>query len=56
MSHIWNYFEAGHGKGEHDGIGACIKKSIRREEMKFIGARLRDIASIVKWCASMIGE
>ena len=54
--HIWNYFENGHGKGEHDSAGACIKTSLRREEMKFIGACLRDVASIVKWCASVMGE
>ena len=56
MSHIWNYFETVHGKEEHDGASACIKTSLRREEMKYIGARLRDVASIVKWCASMMGE
>ena len=22
---LWNFFESGHGKGEHDGAGACIK-------------------------------
>ena len=56
MPHIWNYFETGHGKGEHDGARACIKNSLRREDMKFISARLRDAASIVKWCASVMGE
>ena len=33
-----------------------IKTTIRREEMKFIGARLLDAASIVQWCASVMGE
>ena len=56
VPHLWNYFENGHGKGEHDGAGACIKTTLRREEMKFIGARLRDAASIVQWCASIMGE
>lgn len=56
VPHIWNYFETGHGKGEHDGAGACIKTAIRREEMKFTGAHLQDAASIVKWCASVMGE
>ena len=55
-AHIWNYFETGHGKGEHDGASACIKTALRREEMKFIGALLRDNAYIVKWCASVMGE
>ena len=54
--HIWNYFETGHGKGEHDGAGACIKIALRREEMNFTGALLRDIASIVEWCEFVMGE
>ena len=56
MPHIWNYFETGHGKGEHDGAGACIKTTLQREEIKFTGAHLQDVASIVKWCASVMGE
>ena len=56
VPHICNYFETVHGKGEHDGIGAWIKISLRREEMKFTGALLRDATSIVKWCASVMGE
>ena len=40
VPHVWNYFETGHGKGEHDGAGACIKTSLQREEMKFTGAHL----------------
>ena len=32
VPHMWNYFETGHGKGEHDGVGACVKTSLRREE------------------------
>ena len=56
MPHIWNYFETGHGKGEHDGAGACIKTSLRREEMKLTSTRLQNGASIVKWCASVMGE
>ena len=56
VPHVWNYFETGHGKGEHDGAGACIKTALRREEMKFTSARLLDAASIVQWCASFMGE
>ena len=56
MPHVWNYFETGHGKGEHDGAGACIKTALRREYMKFTGALLRVAASIVKWGASVMGE
>ena len=31
---MWNYFETGHGKGEHDGAEACVKIALRREELK----------------------
>ena len=31
---MWNYFEAGHGKGEHDGVRSCVKIALRREELK----------------------
>ena len=56
VPHVWNYFETGHGKGEKKGAGPCIKTALRREDMNFIGAHLRDIASIVKCCASVMGE
>ena len=56
VPHIWNYFETRHGKWEHDCTGACIKNSLRKEEMNFAGAHIRDAASIVKWCASIMGE
>ena len=25
MKHSWNFFEIGHGKGEHNGAEACVK-------------------------------
>jgi hypothetical protein len=25
---LWRYFETGHGRGEHDGAGACIKTAL----------------------------
>ena len=30
IKHIWNFFESGHGKGEHDGARACIKRALRK--------------------------
>ena len=32
VPHIWNYFETGHGKGEHDGAGTRIKTTLRRKK------------------------
>ena len=33
---MWNYFETGHGKGEHNGAGECVKTALRREELKYL--------------------
>ena len=52
-----NYFETGNGKGEHDGVGACIKIELRRQEMRFTNVSLvRYEKSIVEWCSSVMGE
>ena len=57
VPHIWNYFETGHGKGEHDGAGACIKIALRRQEMKFTTISLMwDAKTIVAWCSSVMGQ
>ena len=57
MPHIWNYFETRHEKGEHDGVGACIKISLHRKEMKFTTISLiRDANTIIAWCSSVMGR
>jgi hypothetical protein len=54
---IWNYFESGHGKGDHDAEGACINRVLRGNEMKFTTTSLiRDAKSIVEWCSLVMGE
>ncbi|MCO5547757.1 hypothetical protein L7F22_001209 [Adiantum nelumboides] len=30
---LWNFFGTGHGKGEHDGAGAVIKRALTAEEL-----------------------
>ena len=30
IKNYWNFFLICHGKGEHDGVGACIKRALRR--------------------------
>ena len=53
---MWNFTEAGHGKGEHDGAGACIKRALAREELKYKDASiLTDAKSIVQWCNATMG-
>jgi len=57
VPHMWNYFETGHGKGEHDGAGACVKTALRREELKLSTiSTIRNVQSIVRWCTSVMGE
>ena len=54
---MWNCFETGHGKGEHDGAGACVKISLRREELKLSTiSTIRNAQSIVRWCMLVMVE
>ena len=51
IQHIWSFFEAGHGKGEHDGAGACVKRALAREQLKFEDVvKFKDACVIVDWC------
>ena len=48
VKHFWTFFEARHGKGEHDGVGACVKRALNREELKYKGgAILENVETIV---------
>ena len=53
---MWNFTEAGHGKGEHNGAVPCIKRALPREELKCKdGAIVTDAKSIVQWCNATMG-
>ena len=55
--HVWNYFETGHGNGEHDGAGACLKTSLRREEMRCMGGpHIWNAESTVRWCKEKMSD
>ena len=32
---MWNFTKADHGKGEHNAAGACIKRALAHEELKY---------------------
>ena len=51
VPHIWNFFKSGHGKGEHDGAGACVKRALVNEQLKISRVELLDARSIVDWCS-----
>ena len=56
VPHIWNFFESGHGKGEHDGAGACVKRSLVKEQLKISVAELLGSCSIVDWCSLALSQ
>lgn len=56
VRHTWSYFEIGHGKGEHDGIGACVKRVLRRYQMNHGATRLKYSAEVVEWCTRNLGH
>jgi len=36
-----------HGKGPHDGVGACLKQAIKKEQLKAHGENLKNIHDVV---------
>ena len=50
MKHHWNFFETGHGKGEHDGAGECAKRALRRYQMNHSIDRFVCVNQVVQWC------
>lgn len=53
---MWNFCEVGNGKGEHDGAGACIKRALAQEELKYTNKeKLIDARDIVEWCNAKMG-
>ena len=49
IQHTWNLFERGHGKGEHDGVGACVKCALRRHQLNHSASRLVNYLDVVNW-------
>ena len=39
----WEFFDSNHGKGEHDGIGAIVKRELTHENLKIDGVILRKV-------------
>ena len=53
IRHTWSFFETGHGKGEHDGVGACMKQALQRYQMSHSASRLKCSAKVVDWCTQI---
>ena len=56
IKHCWNFFETQHGKGEHDGAGACIKRALRRWQMNRSSIRFHSTAEVFQWCKSHLSH
>ena len=51
IQYVWNFFEVGHGKGEHDVASACMKRDLSREKLKFEEkSKFKNAHEIVEWC------
>ena len=56
VPHIWSFFESSHGKGEHDGLWAYVKRSLIKEKLKISGVEFLDAQSIVDWYSSTLSQ
>jgi hypothetical protein len=45
----WHYFGTGHGKGPHDGAGACLKQTLRKEQLRPSSTQLRGAGDVVRF-------
>ena len=50
IKHRWIFFETGHGKGEHDAAGACVKRALRRYQMNHSADWCVCANQVVQWC------
>ena len=53
---MWSFSASGHGKGEHDGAGAVIKRTLTHEELKPNGAPLKCAADVVNFLNATFGD
>ena len=45
----WSFFGFGHGKGEHDGAGAVVKRALTHEQLKSDGVILQQAVDVVQF-------
>ena len=50
ICHTWSFFEIWHGKGEQDGVGECVKRALRRDQMNHYASHLENSNDVVNWC------
>lgn len=52
----WNHWQAGHGKGEHDGIGTHIEAAVRREAAWQEGVVIDSPLKFYEFCAMQLRQ
>ena len=52
----WFFSASGHGKGEHDGAGAVVKRTLTHEQLKADGPKLTCAADVVAYCRANLSE
>lgn len=45
----WHFWGTGHGKGPHDGAGACLKQALRKEQLKPTSTKLHNASDVVQF-------
>ena len=45
----WNFWATRHGKGPHDGVGACLKQTLRKEQLKPGSRRLQNAKDVIEF-------
>jgi hypothetical protein len=46
---VWNFFVSGHGKGEVDGVGALLKREVKKEQIKHVGKKIHNAIEVVAY-------
>lgn len=52
----WHYWGSGHGKGPHDGAGACLKCGLRKEQLRINSTRLHNAEDVVHFLRSSMNQ
>ena len=50
VHNTWRFFETGHGKGEQDGVEACVKCALKIYQMNHSPSLLENSNDVVNWC------
>lgn len=52
---LWNFYGSGHGKGEWDGVGAVVKRTLRSEQLLNPATPLKNAQDCVTFLEQSLG-